>query len=91
MRQVELAKILGVSKAYVSMILSGKKKPSSQIATRLKRLGIEVNSQVNFVAGESILNHARLPIPTLPLNLKSLNLLVIPLSILPYYLTFFLK
>ena len=66
MKQVDLAKQLGVSKAYVSMVLSGKKKPSKQIATRLKRMGIEVNSQVNFEARNPILSHARLPIPTLP-------------------------
>ncbi len=66
MKQVDLAKQLGVSKAYVSMVLSGKKKPSKQIATRLKRMGIEVNSQVNFEAKSPILSHARLPIPTLP-------------------------
>ena len=67
MKQVELAQRLGVSKAYISMVLSGKKKPSKQIATRLKRMSIEVNSQVNFEAGNGILSHARLPIPTLPL------------------------
>ena len=66
MRQVELAQRLGVSKAYISMVLSGKKKPSKQVATRLKRMGIEVNSQVNFEAGKGILSHARLPVPTLP-------------------------
>ena len=54
MNQTELSKKLGVSKAYVSMVLNGKKKPSNQIATRLKRMGIEVNSQVNFEANTSI-------------------------------------
>jgi transcriptional regulator with XRE-family HTH domain len=66
MKQVELAKELGVSKAYISMVMQGKKKPSKQIATRLKRMGIEVNSLVNFKAKNQILSHARLPIPTLP-------------------------
>jgi hypothetical protein len=66
MKQVELAQQLGVSKAYISMILSGKKKPSKQVSKRLKRMGIEVNSVVNFEAGKGILSHARLPIPTLP-------------------------
>ena len=64
--QTELAGRLGVSKAYVSMVLNGIKKPSKQIAIKLKRMGIEVNSQVNFEAKTSILSHARLPIPTLP-------------------------
>jgi hypothetical protein len=48
------------------MVLSGKKKPSKQIATKLKRMGIKVNSLVNFEAKNPILSHARLPIPTLP-------------------------
>ena len=66
MKQVELSRRLGVSKAYISMVLSGKKKPSKQISTKLKRMGIEIDSQVNFEARNSILSHARLPIPTLP-------------------------
>jgi predicted transcriptional regulator len=66
MKQVELANKLGVSRAYVSMVLSGKKKPSKLIATRLVRMDIEVNSLVNFEARNQILSHARLPIPTLP-------------------------
>jgi len=69
MNQTELANRLGVSKAYISMIISGKKKPSKKVATRLRRIGIEVNSEVNFEANNPILNHARLPIPTLPLML----------------------
>jgi len=64
--QTELAKQLGVSKAYVSMVLSGRKKPSKQIATKLKMMDTEVNFQVNFEAKNPILSHARLPIPTLP-------------------------
>ncbi len=64
MKQVELSKRLGVSKAYVSMVLSGKKKPSKQIATRLKRMGVEVN----FEANSSILSHARLPFRHSPMN-----------------------
>jgi len=61
-----MAEILGVSKAYISMVLSGKKKPSIQMAKRLKRMGIEVNYQVNFEAKTPILSHARLPVPALP-------------------------
>jgi len=66
MKQVELAKRLGVSKAYISVVLSGKKKPSIEITSRLKRMGIEVNSEVNFKANNPILSHACLPIPALP-------------------------
>jgi transcriptional regulator with XRE-family HTH domain len=65
MKQVELAQRLGVSKAYVSMVMSGKKKPSERIVSRLGRLGVNLE-MVNFEAKKSILSHARLPIPTLP-------------------------
>jgi len=40
MKQVELAQRLGVSKSYISMVLSGKKKPSKHIISRLKKLAI---------------------------------------------------
>jgi len=66
MRQVELAQRLGVSKAYISMVMSGKKKPSKHIAEGLNRLGVN-HETVNFEAKNEILSHARLPIPTLPL------------------------
>jgi len=62
MKQVELAQQLGVSKAYISMVLSGKKKPSKRVAERLR----EVNFSVNFEPREPILSHARLPVPALP-------------------------
>ena len=64
MKQVELAKQLGVSKAYMSMIMNGKKKPSKNVSLQLKRL--EVNFEVDSEARNRILSHARLPIPTLP-------------------------
>ena len=66
MKQVELAQQLGVSKAYISMILSGKKKPSKHIEEGLNKLGVNQKT-VNFEARKNILNHARLPVPTLPL------------------------
>ena len=66
MKQVELANKLGVSKAYISMVLSGKKQPSKQMTAKLQRMGIQVNSLVNSEARNQILSHARLPIPTLP-------------------------
>jgi transcriptional regulator with XRE-family HTH domain len=59
MTQTELAKELNVSKAYISMVLSGKKKPSKRITERLTNL-------VNSEAKNPILSHARLPVPTLP-------------------------
>ena len=62
MKQAELAQQLGVSKAYISMVMSGKRKASKRVAEKLK----EVNLVVNSVSAAGILNHARLPIPTLP-------------------------
>ena len=52
--QTELAKRFGVSKAYISMIMSGKKKPSKRIEKEL------VNFQrVNFRYENNLLSHAR--------------------------------
>ncbi len=83
MKQVELAESLGVSKAYISMVLSGKKQPSKRVADRLRELG--VNQKVNQIeAKSSILSHARLPIPTLPhesqFSVVSLQWLVVLIS-----------
>ena len=60
MKQTEIAQRLGVSRAYISMVTHGKKKPSKRVAEELTKLG------VNFEAKNEILSHARLPIPTLP-------------------------
>ena len=40
MKQIELAKELGISKSYLSMILSGKRTPNSQLAGRLSSLNV---------------------------------------------------
>jgi transcriptional regulator with XRE-family HTH domain len=45
MRQADLAKELGVSKAYVSLLLSGKRKPSKRVAERLKQVNLTVNNE----------------------------------------------
>jgi transcriptional regulator with XRE-family HTH domain len=47
MTQAELARELGVSKAYISMVLSGKKKPSARVAERLKEVNNLVNREAN--------------------------------------------
>ncbi len=49
MKQVELAQRLGISKSYLSMILSGQRIPNPQLARRLSSLGV-----VNFEAGSSL-------------------------------------
>ncbi|MFC2027181.1 helix-turn-helix domain-containing protein [Chloroflexota bacterium] len=47
MNQTELAQSLGVSKPYISMVLSGKKKPSQRIVEDFRKLGINL-VQGNF-------------------------------------------
>jgi transcriptional regulator with XRE-family HTH domain len=63
--QVELAQKLGVTKAYISMIISGVRTPSKRIAERLEELGVNLN-KVNYRYKMNILSHARLPVPALP-------------------------
>jgi len=60
LKYTQIAERLGVPKAYISMVINGKKKPSQRVAEELTKLG------VNFEANPGILSHARLPIPTLP-------------------------
>ena len=50
MTQAELARELGVSRAYISMVLSGRKQPSKRMAERLTEL---VNSEANPVDPKS--------------------------------------
>jgi len=45
MKQIELAKELGISKSYLSMILSGQRKPNSELGEKLSSLKV-----VNFKA-----------------------------------------
>jgi transcriptional regulator with XRE-family HTH domain len=49
MKQNELAKQLGISKSYLSMILSGQRRPNSELAKKLSSLGV-----VNFEAELSL-------------------------------------
>lgn len=74
MKQVELAKQVGVSRAYISMVMSGKKKPGKDVVNKLSRLGVNLE-MVNFERNKAILSHARLPFRHIPPNLKSLTIL----------------
>jgi transcriptional regulator with XRE-family HTH domain len=47
MKQVELAKQLGISKSYLSMILSGQRKASPEMARKLSSLKV-VNFKARF-------------------------------------------
>ena len=50
MKQVDLARELGVSKPYISMVLSGKKKPSKRVIEKLK----QVNCESTFMASNPL-------------------------------------
>ena len=45
MKQADLAKEVGVSKAYISLLLSGKRKPSKRVAEKLKQVNLTVNNE----------------------------------------------
>ena len=47
MTKAELARKLGVSRTYVTMITNGKKKPSQRVLDRLTALGLTANLKVN--------------------------------------------
>ena len=45
MTQADLAREIGVSKAYISLLLSGKRKPSKKVSERLKQVNLTVNNE----------------------------------------------
>jgi len=47
LKQSQLAKELGISKSYLSMILSGQRTPNPELAERISSLGV-VNFEANF-------------------------------------------
>ena len=49
MKQIELAQSLGISKSYLSMILSGQRTPNPELAQRISSLEVH-----NFEAGFSL-------------------------------------
>jgi len=49
MKQVELARRLGISKSYLSMILSGQRTPNPELANKLSSLEVH-----NFEAKSSL-------------------------------------
>jgi transcriptional regulator with XRE-family HTH domain len=71
MKQKELAEMLGVSNAYISMVLSGRRQPSKRIAKALSTIKVNQNL-VKSEAKMPILSHARLPVPALPRTHSSL-------------------
>ena len=50
----ELARQLGVSRAYVTMIANGKRKPSEDIVNKLNSLSFETNQIVNKTEANSL-------------------------------------
>ena len=55
MKQVELANRLGISRAYMSMLINGKRTPSKQLTKKLQKLTGEANilNGVQVVAGSN--------------------------------------
>ena len=79
--KAEVARRLGISRTYVTLLIQGKRKPSSQLVGQLRQLQLvaqlplELESVcVKWGSGDlnpdafqhKILSLARLPIPTLP-------------------------
>jgi len=63
MKQVELARRLGISKSYLSMILTGQRKARPELANKLRRYSGELvhKKAVNFEASSSL--RGRCPSP----------------------------
>jgi transcriptional regulator with XRE-family HTH domain len=51
MKQVELAKQLGISKSYLSMILSGKRMPNPELARRISSLKVHNFEPISSLRG----------------------------------------
>jgi transcriptional regulator with XRE-family HTH domain len=49
-RQIDLARQLGVSRSYVSRVMSGQKRPSKRMARKLKK----VNKQVSVESSDGL-------------------------------------
>ena len=65
MKQTELAQRLGISKSYLSMILSGQRIPNQELAERLSSLGV-----VNSKAGLSLRGRCPKPLDECALSRK---------------------
>ena len=59
MAQAALGRELGISKSYLSMILSGQRKRSEKLVKRSCKIYGDSEAEM------AILSHARLPVPTL--------------------------
>ena len=46
--RAELARHLGVSRTYVTLLCQGKKKPSKEMADRLAKLGLTANLEYQY-------------------------------------------
>jgi len=52
--KAELARQLGVSRAYITMIANGRRKPSQDIVNKLNSLSFETNQIVNKTEANSL-------------------------------------
>jgi transcriptional regulator with XRE-family HTH domain len=54
MKQVKLAQQLGISKSYLSMILSGKRTPNQELAQRLSSLEVHKSEPISPCKGGAL-------------------------------------
>jgi transcriptional regulator with XRE-family HTH domain len=54
MSKAEIARQLGVSRTYVTLLTQGKRKPSKRIADKLAQLKLTSNLEVNLCAFEHL-------------------------------------
>jgi transcriptional regulator with XRE-family HTH domain len=79
--RAELARQLGVSRTYITLLIQGKRQPSSQLVDQIRQLQLTstlppeiASANIKWGSGDlnpdafrhKILSLARLPIPTLP-------------------------
>jgi transcriptional regulator with XRE-family HTH domain len=65
MKQIELARLLGISKSYLSMIISGQRIPNPELAKKLSSLEVhksEANSPCKGGALPAVLQPRLLPV-----------------------------
>jgi len=53
-RQIDIARELGVSRSYISRVMSGKKKPSKRVAEKLKQVNVSVNGESPHMASNPL-------------------------------------
>jgi transcriptional regulator with XRE-family HTH domain len=53
-KQKDIAKELGVSRSYISRVMSGKKKPSKRVVEKLRQINLSVNCESHPMASNPL-------------------------------------